>query len=77
MHVPNTTALIFAMGYQGGTVHQVAGSLGVDVSDILNADADRMDDLLRLAQARESEAETASEDFTNSHGDYIRESADA
>jgi len=51
MNVPNTTALIFAMGYQGGTVHQVAADLGVTTSDILNADADRMGDLLRLAQA--------------------------
>jgi len=51
MNVPNTTALIFAMGYQGGTVHQVAADLGVTTSDILNADEERMGELLRLAQA--------------------------
>lgn len=51
MPVSNLTALCFAMGHQGGTVHQVARDLGVDVSDIINANDARMDDLLRMAQA--------------------------
>lgn len=51
MPVSNLTALCFAMGQQGGTVHQVASDLGVDVADIINADDARMDDLLRMAQA--------------------------
>ena len=50
MSVTNLVALQFAMGYQGGTVHQMAKALRVDTSDILNADDERMSDLLRLAQ---------------------------
>ena len=50
MSVTNLVALQFAMGYQGGTVHQMAKALRVNTSDILNADDERMSDLLRLAQ---------------------------
>ena len=50
MAVTNLVALQFAMGYQGGTVHQMAQALRVNTSDILNADDERMSDLLRLAQ---------------------------
>ena len=50
MTVTNLVALQFAMGYQGGTIHQMAKKLRVDTSDILNANDERMDDLLRRAQ---------------------------
>lgn len=50
MSVSNLTAIVFTMGRQGGTVHDVAKTLGVSVSDIINADDAGMDDLLRLAQ---------------------------
>ena len=50
MSVTNLVALQFAMGYQGGTVHQMAKALRVNTSDIINADGERMEDLLRAAQ---------------------------
>lgn len=50
--VPNTFALCFALGWQGGTVHQVAETLETTVQDILTADEDRMGVLLRLAQQK-------------------------
>ena len=50
MSVTNLVALQFAIGYQGGTVHQMAKALRVNTDDILNADDERMGDLLRLAQ---------------------------
>ena len=50
MSVTNLVALQFAMGYQGGTIHQMAKALGVNTDDILDADDERMGDLLRLAQ---------------------------
>lgn len=47
----NTEVLCFVLGWQGGTVHQVARCLpGVSVSDILDADAEQMRYLMRLAQ---------------------------
>lgn len=48
--VNNTTVLLFIMGYQGGTVHQVAEKLKTSVSDILDADEKRMEYLMRQAQ---------------------------
>ena len=49
--LPNTAVLCFVMGNQGGTVHQVARDLGVEVNDILYADYDKMGELCRKAQA--------------------------
>lgn len=51
MPISNLSALCFAMGHQGGTISQVARDLDVKTSDILEADENRMEDLLRLAQA--------------------------
>jgi hypothetical protein len=48
----NLETLIKAMGYQGGTVHQVARDLGVVADDILNANTRQMRDLLKIARAR-------------------------
>lgn len=50
MTVSNLTALIFTMGRQGGTIHQVATDLGLSPSDILEADEEKMEDYLRMAQ---------------------------
>jgi hypothetical protein len=46
----NTEILLFICGYQGGTVHQLASSLGTTADDILNADYDKMQSLMRQAQ---------------------------
>lgn len=46
----NTAILCFVLGYQGGTVHQVAKELGVTVDDIIGADSDKMGILCRMAQ---------------------------
>lgn len=51
-YVPNTLALCFALGWQGGTVHQVAKELETTVDVILVADDERMAELLRKAQAK-------------------------
>ena len=50
MTVSNLTALIFAMGRQGGTLLDVARSLGVEPYDIIAADDEKMGILLRMAQ---------------------------
>jgi phenylacetate-coenzyme A ligase PaaK-like adenylate-forming protein len=50
--VPNSVVLMFVRGWQGGTIHQIAAELGVTVQDILVADLDRMQDLMRLAQEK-------------------------
>jgi Fic family protein len=42
--------LAFILGWQGGTVHQVADELKVSVQDVLNADDDKMQNLCRMAQ---------------------------
>ena len=47
---PNSIVLMFILGWQGGTPEQVADTLGVNRSDIQNADYARMEDLMRLAQ---------------------------
>jgi Lar family restriction alleviation protein len=49
-YVPNTTALIFALGWQGGTVDEVANALHTAAECIVNADAEGMELLLRCAQ---------------------------
>lgn len=46
----NTEILMFVIGWQGGTVHQVASAIGISVQDILDADGDRMRDYVRRAQ---------------------------
>lgn len=48
--VHNTEVLLFVMGFQGGTVHQVAKYLETTTDDILYADNERMQDLMRKAQ---------------------------
>ena len=50
--VHNAVVLMFVRGWQGGTIHQIAAELGVEVSDIVTADADRMGVLMRDAQAK-------------------------
>lgn len=47
----NTAVLCFILGWQGGTVHQVADALGVTRDDILTASYTRMGELARKAQA--------------------------
>lgn len=46
----NTEVLIFVMGHQGGTVHQVADALGIPASGIINAGREEMENLCRAAQ---------------------------
>lgn len=53
MSISNTTILLFVLGYQGGTVHQLAEELGVPTEDILDADEERMGNLMRIAQKRQ------------------------
>ena len=48
----NTEILLFVLGYQGGTIHQLAMELGVTDREIFGADHDKMLDLCRLAQAK-------------------------
>ncbi len=56
----NTEVLLFILGYQGGTVFQLAEELDVDVREILQADYDKMQDLMRKAQRARYEREKAS-----------------
>ncbi len=49
-HLTNTEILCFVLGWQGGTIHQVSRTLSVPSDDILNADAERMRGLCRMAQ---------------------------
>jgi len=49
-HLSNTEILCFVLGWQGGTVHQVAQCLMVTTDTILKADANVMHDLCRTAQ---------------------------
>lgn len=51
----NTEILMFIRGWQGGTVYQIATELGVTTLDIVNADYDRMQDLMRLAQSKRND----------------------
>lgn len=46
----NTEVLCFVLGWQGGTIHQVADALNVSSDEILDADHDKMTDLCRKAQ---------------------------
>lgn len=47
----NTLTLMNALGWQGGTTHQVCHALETDTQDILNADGSRMAQLLDKARA--------------------------
>jgi hypothetical protein len=47
----NMESLCFILGWQGGTLRQVADALSTTESDILNADNSRMHDLAREAQS--------------------------
>ena len=47
----NTQILAFILGYQGGTVHQIAAELKVTVAEVLDADDKAMQVLCRNAQA--------------------------
>ena len=48
--VPNSLVLMFIVGWQDGTIHQIADALGVNTLDIQNADFARMEELMRIAQ---------------------------
>jgi hypothetical protein len=48
--VPNSIVLMFILGWQGGTINQVAEVLHVKPGDIQNADYARMEELMRDAQ---------------------------
>jgi hypothetical protein len=52
----NTEILCFIVGWQGGALHQLAEKLGVSTNEILNADYDQMQDLMRLAQKQSGNA---------------------
>ncbi|HEX4283687.1 MAG TPA: hypothetical protein VHZ28_01255, partial [Terracidiphilus sp.] len=52
----NTEILCFIVGWQGGTLHQLAEKLGVSTNEILHADYDQMQDLMRLAQKQSGNA---------------------
>jgi hypothetical protein len=54
--LPNAQVLMFVLGWQGGTIHQVSKALGVTDSAILDADYDQMGELCRAAQALSREA---------------------
>jgi hypothetical protein len=51
-HLSSTEILCFILGWQGGTIHQVAQQLDVTNDLILNADYEVMQWLCRLAQLR-------------------------
>ena len=46
----NVEVLCFVLGWQGGTVHQVADELGVKVDEVLRADHKQMHHWCRMAQ---------------------------
>ena len=48
--ISNTEILMFIMGFQGGTVHQLAQVLQETPSSIINADYEYMQHLMRVAQ---------------------------
>lgn len=65
----NTHTLCFVLGWQGGTIHQVAQVLDVTTTDIMNASEERMGQLCRIAQSvhrnfREEKAPPAEGDWT-------------
>lgn len=46
----NTEVLMYVLGWQGGTLHQLAETLGIKDDVILDANADKMRELIALAQ---------------------------
>ena len=48
--ITNTTALMFTLGWQGGTIHQVSEVLNVSPQFIIEANYIEMNVLLRQAQ---------------------------
>lgn len=46
----NTEILCYVLGWQGGTVYEVAKVIGTSPDSILNADDERLRFLCRLAQ---------------------------
>lgn len=50
--ISNTEILMFILGWQGGTIHQLADAMGVPNWRIMNATYDDMQDLMRLAQQK-------------------------
>lgn len=50
-YMSKTAILCFILGWQGGTVHQVAETLEVSTGDILDASDRELGDLCRKAQA--------------------------
>lgn len=46
----NTEILMYVLGWQGGTIHQLAHEIGINQDEILNADAEKMRELVRVAQ---------------------------
>ena len=50
--VPNSVVLMFVRGWQGGTIHQIAAELGITPQQIIDADLDRMQVLMREAQRK-------------------------
>src|SRR5690606_34632921 len=48
----NTEVLMFITGWQGGTIHQLSKHLGVSNEEIIDADYDKMQILMRLAQQK-------------------------
>lgn len=67
MSVSNTVALRFTLGWQRGTVYEVADALGVCAADILDADEARMDVLLQLAQVKRSSPSISKPDITSAY----------
>lgn len=55
----NTEILLFVIGWQGGTVHQLARELMVTGDTILNADREAMEHLCRVAQRIRNERKAA------------------
>jgi hypothetical protein len=50
MYMSNTEILMYVLGWQGGTIHQLADVLGVTTDIILKADDAALHELCRLAQ---------------------------
>ena len=57
--VGNTEILMFIIGWQGGTIHQLADAMGVPTWRIMNATYDDMQDLMRLAQQKRASTKPA------------------
>ena len=65
----NTEILCFVLGWQGGTVHQVAEILHVEIAAILDADHDQMHTLCRAAQQVNMNDDDEDQDFEDREPD--------